>query len=164
MKDTPSQELLTIGQLSQLTGASVRSLRHYDEHGLLASVRASNGYRMFPEKAVTQVKQIQRMIATGFTIDDIRGFPDCMLLIEGARSCDQITEVQRVRLEAIDVRSRTSKSVARGSSRPCSKVRYRPSPDADRGTQRSPSHGNIGRSFLPANVRTQAVVLLLTDR
>ncbi|MGF6852982.1 MerR family transcriptional regulator [Paraburkholderia sp. CI3] len=102
MKDTPSQELLTIGQLSQLTGASVRSIRHYDEHGLLASVRASNGYRMFPERAVTQVKQVQRMIATGFTIDDIRGFPDCMLLIEGARSCDQITDVQRVRLEAID--------------------------------------------------------------
>jgi DNA-binding transcriptional MerR regulator len=102
MKDKPPQELLTIGQLSQLTGASVRSVRHYDEHGLLASVRANNGYRMFPEKAVTQVKQIQRMIATGFTIDDIRGFPDCMLLIEGARSCDQITDVQRIRLEAID--------------------------------------------------------------
>ncbi|WP_027210766.1 MerR family transcriptional regulator [Burkholderia sp. WSM2232] len=102
MKDTPTRELLTIGQLSQLTGASVRSIRHYDEHGLLASVRASNGYRMFPEKAVTQVKQVQRMIATGFTIDDIRGFPDCMLLIEGARSCDQITDVQRVRLAAIE--------------------------------------------------------------
>ncbi|AJY15017.1 MerR family transcriptional regulator [Burkholderia multivorans] len=102
MKNTPSLQLLAIGQLSQLTGASVRSIRHYDEHGLLASVRASNGYRMFPEKAVTQVKQIQRMIATGFTIDDIRGFPDCMLLIEGARSCDQITDVQRARLEAIE--------------------------------------------------------------
>ncbi|HEF4777439.1 MerR family transcriptional regulator [Burkholderia multivorans] len=102
MKNTPSLQLLAIGQLSQLTGASVRSIRHYDEHGLLTSVRASNGYRMFPEKAVTQVKQIQRMIATGFTIDDIRGFPDCMLLIEGARSCDQITDVQRARLEAIE--------------------------------------------------------------
>jgi len=102
MNGMPSQELLTIGELSQRTGASVRSIRHYDEHGLLASVRASNGYRMFPDKAVTQVKQIQRMIATGFTIDDILGFPDCMLLIEGARSCDQITDVQRQRLEAID--------------------------------------------------------------
>ena len=102
MKNTPSQRQLTIGQLSQLTRASVRSIRHYDEHGLLASVRASNGYRMFPEKAVTQVKQIQRMIATGFTIEDIRGFPDCMLLIEGARSCDHVSDVQRARLEAID--------------------------------------------------------------
>ena len=102
MNGMPSQELLTIGELSQRTGASVRSIRHYDDHGLLASVRANNGYRMFPDKAVTQVKQIQRMIATGFTIDDIRGFPDCMLLIEGARSCDQITDLQRQRLEAID--------------------------------------------------------------
>lgn len=118
MKNTPSQQLLAIGQLSQLTGASVRSIRHYDEHGLLTSVRASNGYRMFPEKAVTQVKQIQRMIATGFTIDDIRGFPDCMLLIEGARSCDQITDVQRARLKRSSVRSRTWKSVGRVFSRP----------------------------------------------
>ncbi|WP_333989854.1 MerR family transcriptional regulator [Burkholderia orbicola] len=102
MKDPPTQPLLTIGKLAQLTGASVRSIRHYDEHGLLVSVRADNGYRLFPDKAVTQVKQIQRMIATGFTLDDIRGFPDCMLLIEGARSCDQITDVQRERLEAID--------------------------------------------------------------
>jgi DNA-binding transcriptional MerR regulator len=102
MNGMPSQELLTIGELSQRTGASVRSIRHYDEHGLLASVRASNGYRMFPEKATTQVRQIQRMIATGFTIDDIRAFPDCMLLIEGARSCDQISDVQRKRLETID--------------------------------------------------------------
>lgn len=102
MKNPPTQPLLTIGKLAQLTGASVRSIRHYDEHGLLASVRADNGYRLFPDKAVSQVKQIQRMIATGFTLDDIRGFPDCMLLIEGARSCDQITDVQRERLEAID--------------------------------------------------------------
>lgn len=102
MNKMPVPELLTIGEVSQRTGASVRSIRHYDEHGLLASVRATNGYRMFPDKAVTQVKQIQRMIATGFNIDDIRGFPDCMLLIEGARSCDQITDVQRQRLEAID--------------------------------------------------------------
>ncbi|MBB5543481.1 MerR family transcriptional regulator [Paraburkholderia fungorum] len=106
MNRMPARELptivLTIGELSQRTGASVRSIRHYDEHGLLASVRASNGYRMFPDKAVAQVRQIQRMIATGFTIEDIRGFPDCMLLIEGARSCDQITDVQRQRLAAID--------------------------------------------------------------
>jgi DNA-binding transcriptional MerR regulator len=102
MKNTPSGDWLTIGELSHLTGASVRSIRHYDEHGLLASVRATNGYRRFPQKAVTQVRQIQRMIATGFTIEDIRGFPDCMLLIEGARSCEQITDVQRERLEAID--------------------------------------------------------------
>ncbi|AMV48270.1 MerR family transcriptional regulator [Paraburkholderia caribensis] len=102
MNTMPPNDMLSIGELARCTGASVRSIRHYDENGLVASVRASNGYRMFPAKALAQVRQIQRMIATGFTIDDIRGFPDCMLLIEGARSCDQITDVQRQRLEAID--------------------------------------------------------------
>ncbi len=93
---------LSIGELSRRTGTSVRAIRHYDAHGLLASARAGNGYRQFPATAVTQVRQIQRMIATGFTIEDILGFPDCMLLIEGARSCDQVSDAQRQRLEAID--------------------------------------------------------------
>ena len=92
MNASNSPEWLTIGALAQRTGASVRSIRHYDEHGLLASSRADNGYRRFPAQA----------IATGFTLDEIRGFPDCMLLIEGARSCDQISEVQRQRLDAIE--------------------------------------------------------------
>ncbi len=87
MTKTSKPSLLTIGELSHQTGASVRSIRHYDEHGLLTSVRADNNYRAFPLVAVTQVRQIQRMIATGFSLDDIRSFPDCMLMIEGAMSC-----------------------------------------------------------------------------
>jgi DNA-binding transcriptional MerR regulator len=52
--------------------------------------------------AVTQVRQIQRMIATGFSLAEIRAFPDCMRLIEGARSCSETTDVQRKRLAAIE--------------------------------------------------------------
>ena len=96
------RSLLTIGELARETGASVRSIRHYDEHGLLTSVRASNGYRAFPIKAVTQVRQIQRMIATGFSLADIRSFPDCMRMIEGALSCPETTDVQRKRLASIE--------------------------------------------------------------
>ncbi|MBV6272451.1 MerR family transcriptional regulator [Alcaligenaceae bacterium CGII-47] len=96
------QNRLTIGELARKTGTSVRSIRHYDERGLLVSVRASNGYRIFPNAAVAQVRQIQRMIATGFNLTDIRSFPDCMRMIEGARSCAQTTDVQRKRLGAIE--------------------------------------------------------------
>jgi MerR family transcriptional regulator, copper efflux regulator len=41
---------------------------------------------MFPPKAVTQVKQIQRMIATGFTIDDLERRRTRLIktLLEGA--------------------------------------------------------------------------------
>lgn len=93
---------LSIGALARATGASVRSIRHYDEHGLLKSVRASNGYRSFPAIAMTQVRQIQRMIATGFSLAEIRAFPDCMLLIDGAPSCSETTDAQRKRLASIE--------------------------------------------------------------
>jgi DNA-binding transcriptional MerR regulator len=102
MNENTPQSTLTIGKLALETGASVRSIRHYDEQGLLTSFRADNGYRAFPRAAVAQVKQIQRMIATGFSLAEIRGFPDCMLMIEGAGSCPEITDVQRKRLASIE--------------------------------------------------------------
>lgn len=98
--DTP--ELLSIGALAKAAGVSIRSLRHYDGHGLLASVRASNGYRMFPAHAVTRVRQIQRLMAAGFSLAEIRGFPDCMLLVEGAAACPETSAVQRKRLAEVE--------------------------------------------------------------
>ncbi|WP_413736367.1 MerR family transcriptional regulator [Sodalis sp. RH21] len=102
MNKIPEQDSLTIGKLAQETGASVRSIRHYDEQGLLKSYRTCNGYRAFPRAAVAQVRQIQRMIATGFSLAEIRAFPDCMLMIEGASTCSEITEMQRERLVSIE--------------------------------------------------------------
>ncbi|ASR42242.1 MerR family transcriptional regulator [Xanthomonas citri pv. mangiferaeindicae] len=93
---------LTIGALSRQTGASQRSLRHYDAHGLLASTRADNGYRRFAPIAATQVRQIQRLIAAGFNLAEIRAFPDCMRLVEGAAACPQTTAMQQARLAEIE--------------------------------------------------------------
>ncbi|MCE8021063.1 MerR family transcriptional regulator [Halomonas sp. MCCC 1A11036] len=102
MNKPAPQKMLSIGTLARETGASVRSIRHYDGHGLLASSRASNGYRVFPATAIEQVKQIQRLIATGFSLAEIQSFPDCMRMIEGAMSCPDTTEIQRKRLASIE--------------------------------------------------------------
>ena len=102
MKNTQPSGSLSIGELARQSGASVRSIRHYDEHGLLTSSRASNGYRAFPAAAVAQVRQIQRMIATGFSLAEIRSFPDCMRMIEGAAACSQTSAAQRERLASIE--------------------------------------------------------------
>lgn len=92
----------SIGELAKKTDVSVRSIRHYDQHGLLTSVRACNGYRYFPEQAVTQVRQIQRLIATGFSIAEIRSFPDCMRMVEGAAFCPETQPIQYKRLADIE--------------------------------------------------------------
>lgn len=93
---------LSIGQLAKMTGASIRAIRHYDEHGLLASSRSTNGYRAFSELAVTQVKQLRRFIDAGFNLDEIKNFPECMLIIDGALACPETKGAQRARLLAID--------------------------------------------------------------
>lgn len=102
MSQTLPGTALRIGALAQATGVSVRSIRHYDQHGLLASARAGNGYRAFQSVAIAQVKQIQRLIACGFNLEEIRRFPDCMLLLEGAKACANITDAQRKRLVILE--------------------------------------------------------------
>ncbi|MGE8669423.1 MAG: MerR family transcriptional regulator [Achromobacter mucicolens] len=102
MKTPAPSPAMSIGELARRTGASLRSLRHYDDQGLLVSARADNGYRTFPAAAVTQVRQIQRLIAAGFSLAEIRGFPDCMRLIEGAAACPETSEVQRRRLTSVE--------------------------------------------------------------
>lgn len=42
------------------------------------------------------------MIATGFSLAEIRAFPDCMRMIEGASACPQTSPTQRKRLASIE--------------------------------------------------------------
>ena len=64
--------MLTIGELAHQTGASVRSLRHYEQCGLLVSKRRDNGYRVFEPSAVEYVQRIRILLRNGFTLDQIR--------------------------------------------------------------------------------------------
>lgn len=102
MSKQPSSDLMKIGELAEASGVSVRSIRHYDQRGMLASSRSGNGYRAFQPVSVNQVKQIQRLIAAGFSLEEIRSFPECMLLIEGALACPETSETQRKRLAILD--------------------------------------------------------------
>ncbi len=102
MSKQPSNDLMKIGELAEASGVSVRSIRHYDQHGMLASSRSGNGYRAFQPVSVNQVKQIQRLIAAGFSLEEVRSFPECMLLIEGALACPETSETQRKRLAILD--------------------------------------------------------------
>jgi DNA-binding transcriptional MerR regulator len=65
---------MRIGDLSAATGASARSLRYYEEQGLLASVRSAGGQRHYPADAVERVGLIQSLLAAGLnsaTIHDV---------------------------------------------------------------------------------------------
>lgn len=69
---------MKIGELAARTGASPRSLRHYEASGLIRAVRRDNGYREFPDHAVEQVKRIRVLLDCGFTIEEIRPLAPCL--------------------------------------------------------------------------------------
>lgn len=56
-----------IGDLAKRTGASVRSLRYYEEQGMLSSERSASGQRHYGEDAVCRVLLIRQFFAVGMT-------------------------------------------------------------------------------------------------
>lgn len=68
----PPRVVVRIGQLSKATGVSSRSLRYYEEQGLLRSHRAANSYREYGPDAVEQVAFIQDLFSAGLSSQVIR--------------------------------------------------------------------------------------------
>ena len=93
---------LSIGQLAKKTGVSTRSIRHYDLNGLLDSLRGLNGYRYFSDKSVAQVLQIKKFIALGFSLEEIKSFPGCMLAIVNAKPCEATSAGNQKKLLQIE--------------------------------------------------------------
>jgi DNA-binding transcriptional MerR regulator len=61
---------MRIGELARATGVSPRSLRYYEQQGLLRSQRAAGslgrpGHRRYDEDAVATVTHIRALLATG---------------------------------------------------------------------------------------------------
>jgi DNA-binding transcriptional MerR regulator len=63
---------MRIGELSKRTGVSPRSLRYYEQQGLLTSERLTNGYRDYADTAVDIVASIQNLLAAGMNTELIR--------------------------------------------------------------------------------------------
>ncbi|OJH36025.1 MerR family transcriptional regulator [Cystobacter ferrugineus] len=93
---------MNIGQLSRLSGASARSIRHYEKAGLLVSSRRSNGYREFGPEAVLRVQHIARMIRLGFSLEEIATFSPCMFRSESAVICPDALAAHQEKLADIE--------------------------------------------------------------
>ncbi|GAA1749450.1 MerR family transcriptional regulator [Aeromicrobium alkaliterrae] len=106
---------MRIGELARRTGASVRSLRYYEEQDLLASTRTPSGQRTYVESDVDRVLFLQRLYAAGLTSATILELLPCAydpstrtsdaafdrLLQERDRVDRQIDDLVRTR-EALD--------------------------------------------------------------
>src|SRR3954454_944279 len=69
---------MLIGELAERTGTSTRTLRYYEQHGLVRAQRDGNGYRRYDDAELRAVHEIRALLAVGFGLDDIRPFVACL--------------------------------------------------------------------------------------
>jgi DNA-binding transcriptional MerR regulator len=77
---------MRIGELARRTGLSERSLRYYEQQGLLAASRTAGGQRDYPSSAVDRVIRIQELFAAGLHSKKIARLLPCMRDADGGPS------------------------------------------------------------------------------
>src|SRR5690625_7392876 len=66
--------MMHIGELAERTELSLRTIRHYDQIGLLApSGRSGGGFRLYTEEDYEQLMLIGRMKPLGYSLEQMGG-------------------------------------------------------------------------------------------
>ncbi|MBM7412355.1 DNA-binding transcriptional MerR regulator [Clavibacter michiganensis] len=85
---TASESAITmhIGELAERTGLSHRTIRHYDETGLLpASGRTEGGFRLYTQADLDTLLLIRRMKPLGFSLEEMQ---ELLRVVEGLADAD----------------------------------------------------------------------------
>ncbi|GAA5025722.1 MerR family transcriptional regulator [Actinopolymorpha pittospori] len=69
---------MRIGQVAQVSGASVRALRHYEDEGLISPGRHPNGYRDYCPSTITRILQVRSLLQAGLPVRLIREVLPCL--------------------------------------------------------------------------------------
>lgn len=71
--------LLQIGQVAERTGLSLRTIRFYEENGLVVpTARSEGGYRLYSDDDVARLEVIKRMKPLGFTLEEMQQLLDLL--------------------------------------------------------------------------------------
>lgn len=103
-----------IGELAERAEMSLRTIRHYDEVGLLVpSGRTSGGFRVYTEQDLERLLVIRRMKPLGFTLDEMA---ELLRVVDGLAAQDPDdapTLAARLDEFLVDARARHAKLVER---------------------------------------------------
>ncbi|MFG2868832.1 MerR family transcriptional regulator [Streptomyces zaomyceticus] len=98
---------MQIGEVATRTELSLRTIRHYEETGLVApSARSQGGFRLYTENDVQRLMVIRRMKPLGFSLDQMRD------LLDATDRLDAATELDGTECEALLERVRTYEQAA----------------------------------------------------
>lgn len=87
---------MQIGEVTERVQLSHRTVRHYDDEGLLTPVRSAGNFRLYTEADVQRLLLIRQLKPLGFSLDEMRQF---IAAADGLREDPDDTET-RERLRA----------------------------------------------------------------
>ncbi|ASJ76866.1 Cu(I)-responsive transcriptional regulator [Granulosicoccus antarcticus] len=93
---------MNIGSASKQSSIPSKTIRYYEDVGLIKPLRDTNGYRDFNEQDVHKLNFLGRARALGFTIEDCRGLLG--LWEDHSRASADVKEIARGHLSLIDAK------------------------------------------------------------
>jgi MerR family transcriptional regulator, copper efflux regulator len=92
---------MNIAEVGKATGLPAKTIRYYEDIGLVQPLRSDNGYRQFREKDLHKLAFVGRARSLGFSIEDCRAL---LALYEDrtreSREVHQIASEQLARVQA----------------------------------------------------------------
>ena len=71
------ERYLTVGNLAERSGVSPRTIKHWEEKGIIEpDMRTEGGFRLYSETFILFCKLIQDLQLFGYTLEDIKAFSD----------------------------------------------------------------------------------------
>ena len=108
--------MITIGQLANYAGVTIKAIRHYHKRGLLEEPpRDSSGYRRYSARHAISLVKIKTLADAGVPLARIKE----LLAADADRFAEAVTEIDRTLQERIAELSRTRERIAqlRGGDR-----------------------------------------------
>ncbi|MGK5499753.1 MerR family transcriptional regulator [Streptomyces sp. URMC 125] len=87
---------MQIGEVAERTGLSLRTIRHYEEVGLVVpSARTKGGFRLYTATDVDRLMVIRRMKPLDFSLEEMR---DLLAITDRLSSAEPLEDTERDRL------------------------------------------------------------------
>jgi MerR family copper efflux transcriptional regulator len=88
--DGSTHALLQIGEVAEQIGLSLRTVRYYEEVGLVSpSARSEGGFRLYSDEDVSRLALVKRMKPLGLTLEEMG---ELVTLIEDGGRADALAE------------------------------------------------------------------------
>ncbi|HFQ15738.1 MAG TPA: Cu(I)-responsive transcriptional regulator [Rhodobacteraceae bacterium] len=100
---------MIVGEAARASGLPAKTLRYYEEIGLVAPARRANGYRDYSRRDIHKLHFLQRARSLGFSIQDCRHL--LSLYEDDQRASADVRAVAQTHLKKIDAKIRELKSL-----------------------------------------------------